>query len=182
MCNKERDSLLWRVGRVSVYGGLVGESCGNDTFQLKVSRLTLIHQKWLLRERGTRSDGRGQKERSFPLGLLWHWTQPHNHPSLSNDMLRFLPCSGRRETRKNIFCWAFKKNRLHCAQSTDTLIASRRWACQSVLISISLRALTFPVWWTLLLVSCLQLLFYICRSLLLSGQFASHIINYLLSG
>ncbi len=72
VCNKERDSLLWRVGRVSVCGGLVdeGECCGNDTVQLEVARLTLMHQKWLLRERGTRSDGRGQKESSFPLGLL----------------------------------------------------------------------------------------------------------------
>lgn len=53
-------------------------------------------------------------------------------------------------------------------QSTEALIDSMRWACLSALISISLRVLTFPVWWELLHISCIQLWFYICRALLLS--------------
>lgn len=111
---------------------------GNDTVQLWVALLTLMHQKWLLCERGSCSVGRGQKKKKKRT-LFSSWltlnTAISQHPS---QPVRWHGCGfcsavGGGKTRKDVCLLGpgKKKSTALCSESTETLIASRRWAAVS---------------------------------------------------
>lgn len=98
MCNKDCDSLLCRVGRLGVYGGLVdmGECRGNDTVALA----------------GGAADTNAPEMASVSKRQLFRcFDTTHSHQPTTMQAIQvmdYLTCSAWRETRNSIFCWALK--------------------------------------------------------------------------